>query len=369
MTAALWTVVMGGIALAGEAASACKDARNDLSPERTVTIDASTGPIFGAITRQQKEPPFLGDKEVVLTFDDGPMPSITNSILDTLDDFCTKATFFSVGRMALAYPETLRDTLRRGHTVGTHTMTHPFNMHRMAPAKAHAEIERGFAAVSLAAGTPVAPFFRFPGLADSGALLDYLQSREIATFTVDVVSNDSYIHSPAKLASRTINAIEQARGGIVLFHDIKAATAKALPTILRALKDRGYRIVHMVARKPVEPLAVATASVEKLVKPTDLAKLEENAPLPFYGRIGPVTEEEAREASEELIEPPRRERAKARATSKADDEAAIAGDTSSRSRKDARRQKTRRTKRRAIKRKKARERQAIGYDAPFSLNW
>ena len=69
----------------------------------------------------------------MLTFDDGPMPWITTSILDTLDQHCTKATFFSVGRMAIAYPETTRAIMLRGHTLGTHTWSHPLNIARLAP--------------------------------------------------------------------------------------------------------------------------------------------------------------------------------------------------------------------------------------------
>ena len=56
------------------------------------------------MTKRTKETSFLEPKEVVLTFDDGPVPWVTTPILDTLDKFCTKATFFSVGEMALAYP-------------------------------------------------------------------------------------------------------------------------------------------------------------------------------------------------------------------------------------------------------------------------
>ena len=115
------------------------------------------------MTRQAREPSFLKPKEVVLTFDDGPMPWVTKSILDTLDTFCTKATFFSVGRMALAYPATVRDVLARGHTLGTHTYSHPFNMPRMKVDAATSEIERGLAAVATAAGAAnraVFPLYR-----------------------------------------------------------------------------------------------------------------------------------------------------------------------------------------------------------------
>ncbi|MFA5949082.1 MAG: polysaccharide deacetylase family protein [Hyphomicrobium sp.] len=235
-------------------AAPCADPAHALGVSRIIEIDTSTGPMFGDITKRAKEDSFLAPKEVVLTFDDGPIPRITAPILDALDKFCTKATFFSVGEMALEYPATVKDVLARGHTLGTHTWTHPLNLNRLSVEKATAQIERGLAAVSLAAETPVAPFFRFPGLSDSDALLDHLQKRGIASFTVDVVSNDSYIASSANLAARVIRLAEAHQGGILLFHDIKAATAKALPTILAELQSRGFKVVHLRAKATATPL-------------------------------------------------------------------------------------------------------------------
>ena len=126
---------------------ACAAADGGLEVSRVVEIDTAGGPLYGDITKEVKEESFLKRKEVVLTFDDGPMPWITRSILDTLDRFCTRATFFSVGKMALAYPQTLRDVLARGHTLGGHTHTHPLNLKRLKPEKAVDEIEIGRAHV------------------------------------------------------------------------------------------------------------------------------------------------------------------------------------------------------------------------------
>jgi peptidoglycan/xylan/chitin deacetylase (PgdA/CDA1 family) len=217
----------------------CPNAQTALGVSRIVEIDAKAGPLFGGFTKYEKEPRFLGPKEVVLTFDDGPMPKYTKPILDALDKFCTKATFFYVGQMAQAYPDMVKEVMGRGHTMGTHTWSHPLNLRAMSLERSTDQIERGFAAVALAAGQPIAPFFRFPGLSDSAPMLAHLQERGIAAFTVDVVSNDSYIGSPSRLVARTLDQVERQNGGIVLFHDIKASTAHALPTILTELKKRG----------------------------------------------------------------------------------------------------------------------------------
>lgn len=234
---------------------ACQAAEGAIGVERVVEIDASTGPLFGNITKERKEPRFLRPKEVVLTFDDGPVPWITGPILETLARHCTRATFFSVGRMARAYPQTLQAVVEQGHTVAGHTWSHPLNLRRLSHDKAVAQIERGFSAIAAAVDGELAPFFRFPGLSDSGRLLAHLQDRGIAAFSVDVVSDDSFINDPDELARITLNRIRAASGGIVLFHDIKPSTAKALPKILDTLASEGFKVVHLRATQRLEPLA------------------------------------------------------------------------------------------------------------------
>jgi peptidoglycan-N-acetylglucosamine deacetylase len=261
------------------AGQAMCNAPDGLGVARVLEIDTSSGPLFGDHTKFQKENSFLQPKEVVLTFDDGPMPAITRSILDTLDRHCTRATFFHVGKMAAAFPGDVRAVLARGHTVGTHTWSHPLNIKRLKPEAALEEIEKGFSAVAAAAGQPIAPFFRFPGLSDNASLLTHLQSRGVGTFTVDVVSNDSYIHEADKLVRLTMERVEARQGGILLFHDIKAATARALPTILAQLKARGYKVVHLRTKHPFVPDARYS---------TQFANLESRTPaqqtmLPFFG--------------------------------------------------------------------------------------
>jgi hypothetical protein len=192
--------------------------------------------------------------------------------------------------------------------MGTHTWSHPMNLPRQGIGRAKDQIERGFAAVALAAGEPIAPFFRFPGLSDSGPMLAYLQERGIAAFTVDVVSNDSYISSPKRLIERTLAQVERQDGGIVLFHDIKASTAQALPTILAELKKRGYKVVHLRSKTKFEPLPDFTAALEarRAKKAAANAEAEPKKLVPFYAAIVPTTlGAEAEPAVVELVPEPR----------------------------------------------------------------
>ena len=281
-------------------AASCDAGKMALGVSRIVEIDVSGGPLFGHITKYRNEPSFLKPNEVVLTFDDGPIPGITRPILETLEKFCTKATFFPVGKMAVAYPYMVKEVLARGHTIGSHTWSHPLHMNRMSLKKARDQIERGFSAISLAAGKPIAPFFRFPGLNDSQKMLNYLQGRHIGTFTVDVVSDDSFISDPDELVRVTLQRVKQKRGGIMLFHDIKKATAKALPKILAGLKKRGYKVVHIKPKNNFTNLAPYKAQMAaygammrkrqnranaraKIIKTTFVSQTL----MPFYGAIGP----------------------------------------------------------------------------------
>ena len=86
----------------------------------------------------------------------------------------------------------------------------------------------------------------FPGFASSQALLDRLQRRGIVVFGADLWASDWNAMSPPGELALVLARVEANRGGIVLFHDTRAQTAAMLAAFLRALKSRGYRLVHVV---------------------------------------------------------------------------------------------------------------------------
>src|SRR5436190_6339200 len=113
---------------------------------RTVEIDTTGGPGFGF--EHFKELDFLRDHEVVLTFDDGPWPVNTPSVLKTLADECTTGIFFLIGNHATYYPEVLKQVAADGHTVGSHTWSHAnLNNKKLNEEQRKEEIEKGFSAV------------------------------------------------------------------------------------------------------------------------------------------------------------------------------------------------------------------------------
>jgi peptidoglycan/xylan/chitin deacetylase (PgdA/CDA1 family) len=236
-------VFLGAGMFTAAAQAACRHP-NALGVARNADIDARDGAVYGSVTKLAARE-LLQPGEVVLTFDDGPLPVVTPRILAALDRHCTKATFFVVGRMAREHPEILRATLAAGHSVGTHTWSHPAYVRQMTHEMLVREIDLGISAAEEAAGRRLAPFFRFPGLGDTPRAVAHLRSRGIATFTVDVISNDSFISDPHALLKRTLDLIEKRGRGILLFHDIKPVTADALPSLLDELERRRYRIVHL----------------------------------------------------------------------------------------------------------------------------
>jgi peptidoglycan/xylan/chitin deacetylase (PgdA/CDA1 family) len=220
---------------------------------RIVEIDTTGGPGFGFEHFKQYD--FLREKEVVLTFDDGPWPQNTPAVLKDLADECLKATFFEIGEHAVWHPEITKQVVEAGQTVGTHTWSHKDlakNPYASDLEKAKQEIEMGISAVHMAAaGAPVAPFFRFPDLQHPPQLLAYLGERNIATFSTDIDSFDFKIHKPEQVIKSVMTKLEKRGKGIILMHDFQHGTAEAMPELIRQLKAGGYKVVHMVPRQPL----------------------------------------------------------------------------------------------------------------------
>jgi len=233
---------------------------------RVVEIDTTNGPGFGFEHFKQLD--FLEPKEVVLTFDDGPWPGNTPAVLKALDDECTKAVFFPIGKHATYHPEILRRVLAAGHTVGAHTWSHAnLNGKKMTDQAAKDEVEKGFSAVRWALGTNPSPFFRFPQLEHNPQTMVYLGSRNVATFSCDLDSFDFRKESnPDKIVNTIMTKVEKLGKGIILMHDFQKNTAQALPTLLRRLKAGGYKVVQMKAKTQLSTLPEYDEALAKELK-------------------------------------------------------------------------------------------------------
>jgi peptidoglycan/xylan/chitin deacetylase (PgdA/CDA1 family) len=232
-----------------------------LGVSRVVEIDTTGGPGFGFEHFKQHD--FLREKEIVLTFDDGPWPT-TTAVLKALADECVLATFFAIGKHATYYPEILRGVAEAGHTVGSHTWSHQ-DLSRKSEDEAKAEIEKGISAVQLALGGMAreASFFRFPGLRHPSGMVTYLGERNIAVFSTDMDSSDFKIRKPDQIIKSVMTKLQKHGKGIVLMHDFQSGTSHAVPQLLAELKSGGYKIVHM---RPLSEIKTLPQYDEELQK-------------------------------------------------------------------------------------------------------
>lgn len=218
-----------------------------LGTSRVLAVDAAATPRVGLKSFPQTLP--LGDREVVLTFDDGPWPATTPRVLAALAHECVRATFFLIGKPASEHPALVRRIAAEGHTIGHHTWTH-HNLKYTKPNDTDVEIDKGIAANEMAlhgvsTTIPSTPFFRFPYFEMTSRTLDKLQSRGIVVFGADLWASDWNPMTPQAQLKLLVDRLKIAGKGIILLHDPKAQTAAMLPAFLRYLRDNHYRVVHL----------------------------------------------------------------------------------------------------------------------------
>jgi peptidoglycan/xylan/chitin deacetylase (PgdA/CDA1 family) len=200
---------------------------------------------------------------IAMTFDDGPVPKNTPRLLDMLAARGIKATFFTVGQNAAAYPNIIRRIVADGHELANHTWTHPW-LTRLSDDAARLELQRSHDALLNIAG--VAPrMYRPPYGAISTRHEQWIkQEFGYPTIIWSVDCGDSKSHSTA--SSVRANILRETRpGAIILVHDLHSWSVDAMPGTLDDLLVRGYRFVTMsqllamsTERKPQPaPLAVA----------------------------------------------------------------------------------------------------------------
>ncbi|WP_319519238.1 polysaccharide deacetylase family protein [uncultured Martelella sp.] len=193
----------------------------------------------------------LAPKEVVLTFDDGPVPAKTPAVLQALEAHGVKGLFFMVGEMAHYHPEIAQQVVLSGQTIGTHTYSHP-HLPALSFANAVSNIDRGRDAVETATGI-LPHFFRFPYLAENKSLDEALQERGMIPVGIDVDSRDYEKATTQELVDRIMAGLDKRGGGIVLMHDLQGRTARAIGPLLDRLEAEGYKAVQLKYGVPPEP--------------------------------------------------------------------------------------------------------------------
>jgi peptidoglycan/xylan/chitin deacetylase (PgdA/CDA1 family) len=202
-----------------------------LGTSRIITISPSEFSRIGSLQYKQTLP--LNDHEVVITFDDGPIPPYSNIILDTLAAQCVKATYFLVGEMAHSHPSIVRRIYNAGHSIGSHSQNHPLKFQRLSMDAVEHEVDDGIASIDMALGDPKAlsPFFRIPGFGRTDAIDDYLASKALVTWSTDIAADDWKRIGAREIVRRAMRRLEAKGRGILLLHDIHPATVLTLPVL------------------------------------------------------------------------------------------------------------------------------------------
>lgn len=226
----------------------------------------SAGPHTDSLARRLRvEPGAIGrvetdEREVFLTFDDGPDPAYTPTVLDRLDQAGVSATFFLIGRNALTHPDLVHEIASRGHVIGNHTQDHLW-LDGLPQQQVHDQItacERSFASV----GVATTGLFRSPRGWTSDAVrasVDDIGLR--SAFWTDCVEAFVRDHGPRGAAERIAGRMRP--GSVILTHDggaldgpnpqriDRSGSVAALPYLIDAIRDRGFTIRPVAGRSPV----------------------------------------------------------------------------------------------------------------------
>jgi peptidoglycan/xylan/chitin deacetylase (PgdA/CDA1 family) len=192
----------------------------------------------------------IARREIALTIDDGPEPEVTPQVLDLLDRYQIKATFFCIGRRAMLYPELCREIVQRGHEVGNHSQRHWYNFSLSGPKAIYREVAA--AQQNLTEITGVVPrFFRAPAGLRNLFLAPELARLRLQLAHWSVRAYDTKVKNPDKVKTKLIDGMEP--GAIVLLHDGNAARTDAnepmilavLPALAEAAKARDLKFVTL----------------------------------------------------------------------------------------------------------------------------
>lgn len=181
----------------------------------------------------------IPDRKVVfLTFDDGPIPEVTPWVLDTLDEFGAKATFFMVGDNVRRNPHLLGEVVRRGHSVGNHTMHHIRGV-KVKGSDYSEDVDSAYELIKTR-------LFRPPHGLMSPTQYSKIKNR-FKIIMHDVVSCD---YSAKLSPERVIDNVRRytRNGSIIVFHDSLKAEKNlrhALPQVLKFLKNEGYEFASI----------------------------------------------------------------------------------------------------------------------------
>ena len=201
------------------------------------------------------EQPSNGKKIIYLTFDDGPS-KYTRQLLDILDKYNVKATFFVVGRNT----SIIKEEYERGHTIGVHSLTHEWSIYKSLDAylddfnKMNAIIEKQTGSKSM--------IFRFPGGSSNSVskryatgivkkIADYMTNAGYVYFDWNVSAGDASSNTGEQVYKSVVNGVKNCTKCVILMHDSKQKTVNQVENIIKTFIDRGYEFRTLDTNGPI----------------------------------------------------------------------------------------------------------------------
>ncbi|MFP4698168.1 MAG: polysaccharide deacetylase family protein [Eubacteriales bacterium] len=183
------------------------------------------------------------DKKIAISFDEGWGMDRTEEILDVLEEYNAKATFFLVGSWVETYPDDVKLIARRGHDLGNHSTTHPL-MTELNREQIVEEIEGVHNQVKKLTGKDMI-LFRPPYGAYDNKMIEVAEECNYYTIKWNVDSYDWKSESVEKITTSVLKSDQLKNGSIILFHNNRKYTKEALEIILARLKEEDYEIVSI----------------------------------------------------------------------------------------------------------------------------
>ncbi|WP_054695394.1 polysaccharide deacetylase family protein [Syntrophomonas palmitatica] len=188
----------------------------------------------------------VSEKVVALTFDDGPYPQVTPQILDVLDQYHARATFFMIGERMEQYPEMVKQVANRGHVIANHTYNHPDDLKKLNNKQMENELDKTESVILSLTGQSFY-LFRPPRGILNERLIKVINNKNYQIVLWGISADHHDAPTPEMMAARVVKHVHP--GEVVLLHDgrfpgrIKDIEATRL--ILQELSGQGYRFVTL----------------------------------------------------------------------------------------------------------------------------
>jgi peptidoglycan/xylan/chitin deacetylase (PgdA/CDA1 family) len=192
------------------------------------------------------------EKEIAISFDDGPARSYTPEIADLLRRHQVKAAFFCIGNRIRGNENLLRELHQQGHVIGNHSYSHHFWFDLFSTKKMSQDLKMMDAAMEEVTGLRPR-FFRPPYGVTNPNLRRAIIDGNYFPVGWNIRSMDTVIHDEAKLLGRVTKAVRP--GAIVLFHDTSKTTLAILPAFIQQVTQQGYKIVRLDKLLNLKPYA------------------------------------------------------------------------------------------------------------------